>query len=370
MVNNSWQTVLVTGGGGFVGSHLVEALAAMPEVTQVIATAQNPKKTRQSIPKSRLEICEITNREKMKELIERVRPKVIFHTISPGPFAPKRLQLEVSYIATRNLLEIARESESVQALIYTSSLGACSSAFGHLSSPLREEEVQPNTLDTGVYWYYRTKGATDTLVLKANSPKPSDAENWSGHLLTASLRTPGLYGPRDTTMSEPIFGMVNTLGARVQWGSDIPVHEWLYIDNCVLAHVLTARKLLENPNGIGGEAFFVTDGKSMKFHQFVRTIYKEAGDKNMNSRDPRFIVVPMWLLLSLLAVWEWVYEIATLGRGWPSVSRQNFTYIRKGTRLSIEKARARLGYEPKVTTEDGIRRTVAWFKEKESKKTK
>jgi len=44
-------------------------------------------------------------------------------------------------------------------------------------------------------------------------------------------------------------------------------------------------------------------------------------------------------------------------------------YIRKGCRLSIEKAKSRLGYEPEVDTE-GIRKTVAWFKNTKAKKRK
>lgn len=57
------------------------------------------------------------------------------------------------------------------------------------------------------------------------------------------------------------------------------------------------------------------------------------------------------------------------GSEWPPVSRQNFLYIRKGCRLSIEKAKSRLGYEPEVDTE-GIRKTVAWFKNTKAKKRK
>ncbi|KAF2680262.1 hypothetical protein K458DRAFT_421489 [Lentithecium fluviatile CBS 122367] len=54
----------------------------------------------------------------------------------------------------------------------------------------------------------------------------------------------------------------------------------------------------------------------------------------------------------------------------PSVSRQNFLYIRKGYRVSIEKAKSRLGYESVVDTEEGIRRTVAWFKKPSPRKAK
>lgn len=43
-----------------------------------------------------------------------------------------------------------------------------------------------------------------------------------------------------------ILLQVNTLGAHLQYGSETAVHEWLYIDNAVLGHVLAAQKLLED----------------------------------------------------------------------------------------------------------------------------
>ncbi|KAF2478394.1 C-3 sterol dehydrogenase/C-4 decarboxylase-like protein [Lindgomyces ingoldianus] len=365
---DSWGTILVTGGGGFLGSHIVEAFAAMPKVHQVIMTGRNRKKSRKYIPKVKFELCDITDFDKTKEILARFQPKVIIHTISPGPFATKEIQLEVNYAATKHLLEAAKQDAGVQAFIYTSSIEACSSALGHISSPLREDEARVNNLKSKDYWYCRTKGAADTLVREANSPKPNGAKDWGDYLLTVCLRTPGLYGPRDSTIVPAMLAMVNTAGARMQYGPDTTVHEWLYIENAVLAHVLATRKLLGDPHGVCGEAFFITDGTPMKFHQFTRAIFKEAGDRNMNSQNPKFIVIPFWLLFPLLAVWEWVYRIATLCRKWPYVSRQNFLYIRKGIRISIEKSRERLGYEPKVTTEEGICRTVAWFKRNGAKK--
>ncbi|KAF1963152.1 hypothetical protein CC80DRAFT_542303 [Byssothecium circinans] len=107
---------------------------------------------------------------------------------------------------------------------------------------------------------------------------------------------------------------------------------------------------------------------TMKLHTLTRTIFKEAGDRDMNSHNPKFTVIPFWVLDPLLALWECIDRAVTLGQKWPFISRQNFQYIRLGLRISIEKARNRLGYEPIVGTEEGIRRTVAWFQQNKAKK--
>ncbi len=362
----TWGPVLITGGGGFLGSHLVDAFVALPQVGHVTATGRDRSKPRKHVPGATFEICDVRDIQSTQALLARVKPKLILHTISPGPFATKKLHLEATYHATKNLVEAARLDPNVQAFIYTSSIEAC--PLGHVSSPLLEENAQVNDLSTDDYWYRRTKGAADTLVRAASTPKQVGAKDWSGALLTCCLRAPGIYGPSDNMITPAMLAMVNTPGARIQWGSDdTKTHEWLYVDNAVSAHVLAAGKLMGNASGVSGEAFFITDGKAMTFNRFTRALWKAAGDENMNSPGPKFTVVPFWLIYSLLAVWEVFYRAATFGRGWPYVSRQNFSFIREGICLSIDKARTRLGYEPHVSTEEGIFRTVKAFQDEELK---
>lgn len=151
------------------------------------------------------------------------------------------------------------------------------------------------------------------MVREANYPKPDDAKDWSGYLLTSCIHIPGLYGPRDVFITTAMLSQVNTPGARLQYGPDTATHEWLYVDNAVLGHVLAAQKLLGDHHGVSGEAFFISDGTPMKFHTFARSIFKEAGDRNMNSPNPKFIVIPLWVLYTLLVLWEYIYRAATLG---------------------------------------------------------
>ncbi|KAF2868621.1 C-3 sterol dehydrogenase/C-4 decarboxylase-like protein [Massariosphaeria phaeospora] len=363
---DSLDTVLVTGGGGCLGSHIVDAFAAEGSCDSIALTVRDPNKARRAVPGTAFHVCDVADREETRALLEHVKPRIIVHTVSPDYMAPKKAQYEINYLATKTLLELARADANVQALIYTSSVMAV--PLGHLSEPWTEDEAPVNDLNTGEYYYNRTKGAADTLVREASFPKPVDAKDWSGCLLTTCLRLSGIYGPRDTNISPSILNLANTAGARILFGPDTAMLEWVFVESAAHAHLLAAKALLRNLSGVSGEAFFITDGKPMKFGDWCRTAWKEAGDANMNSAHPSFFRTPFGPVLALLAVWEWVYQLVTLGQGWPKTSRQTFFYIRHGCWFSIEKARARLGYEPLCGTEEGIKRTARWFRENQGKK--
>ncbi|ERF73858.1 hypothetical protein EPUS_05870 [Endocarpon pusillum Z07020] len=163
---------------------------------------------------------------------------------------------------------------------------------------------------------------------------------------------------------EILFLKVQT---RMLLGDNSKYFELVYVHSAALAHVLDARALLDNMHNtphskVDGEAFFISDGAPMKFWDFTRAVWAAAGD---TTRPEDVKVIPMWLIQSLASIGEWSYWVCTFGRKSPKLRRQNLEFISAGHRFSIQKARTRLGYEPVCDTLEGIRRTVAWFKENE-----
>jgi sterol-4alpha-carboxylate 3-dehydrogenase (decarboxylating) len=105
----------------------------------------------------------------------------------------------------------------------------------------------------------------------------------------------------------------------------------------------------------------------VKLWNFVRKIWGAAGDETCNGvgRIVGRIVVPWWIVLAFAMTIEVLFRVFTLGRIEPPLSRLHFEYMKQGGWLDIGKARERLGYEPFASTDEGIRRTVAWFEKGE-----
>ncbi|KAF2272215.1 C-3 sterol dehydrogenase/C-4 decarboxylase-like protein [Westerdykella ornata] len=369
-------TVLVTGGTGWLGSHIVQSLLADQSFNSVVSTVEpgETENVHNRIPGATYHECALSDLSQFTKLLSTIQPRTIIHTVSTDFFSADEAHYRITYHQSKRIITAARQHASVQALVYTSTCEVLALKPSHNTHPVHEDEVPTYTLKSGPHAYARTKSAIDALVRQLNTREAlhNTSGDFTDQLLTAVLRTAGLYGPDSSTI-RAMLERVNTPNTRFQIGPNALRHDWLYVENCARAHVLAAKALLKPPNpnpGDGeeradGQAFFLTDGKPLPFWDFVRCVWAEAGDANWKPGGPRKVdrVVPFWLVLSVVGVIEWVYWVVTMGRVRPGVSRLTYYYIRMGCWLDIGRARRVLGYEPVVGgTEEGVRRTMEWFR--------
>lgn len=89
---------------------------------------------------------------------------------------------------------------------------------------------------------------------------------------------------------------------NIQIGDNQNLVDWLYAGNAAYAHVLAAEKLLQQPDIIGGQAFYITNDEPMPFWTFNRLLLGELGD-----RDTKPIIkIPytLGIIMAILAhVW-------------------------------------------------------------------
>jgi sterol-4alpha-carboxylate 3-dehydrogenase (decarboxylating) len=370
-------TVLVTGGAGIVGSFVIEELIKDPSCKKVIATYHSQKAQQHSCPEVDYHVCDVTDSTAIQSLLNKTQPTVIIHTVSPEAFAPADLQHRVNYIATKEWVRQAKQHPTVQAFVYTSSAEAVAVRSGKQTEPIREEEAQLNDLNskTGLSAYGKTKGAADALVLAANTgPKPPNKEiNYCGQLFTTTLRVAGLHGKRDLTTIYEMLKCVNTPATRFQIGPDAVTHEWVYTSNVAQAHLLAAKALLDRFHTstdmrVDGEAFFVTDDSPMRFWEFSRKVWIAAGDEYLTGPNkPRIVQIPFWIVIMAVSAGESIRKFLNTGAHELKLSRHHLEYMRAGCRLSVEKAKTRLGYQPVCNTDEGIKASVSWFQDKENK---
>lgn len=252
-------------------------------------------------------------------------------------------------------MKCASKSPFVQALVFTSSESAV--MLSPTNSMLTEETAKIYSASSKGTPYQKAKGIADSLVLEANSV----------NLRTTCLRLPPVYGEGDPYVIPNALYLMRKGQQTLQIGPNEKVFEHVYVENAIHAHILASKALLHHREPkVDGEAFFITDGQPLKYYDFARKIWVTAGDKS-EKKDIR--VVSTHLVLSTVGITEWLYLIFTFGTKKPDVMRKDVLALEKGTWFSIDKARQRLGYEPVVDVDEGIRRGVelALYKEEMKK---
>lgn len=115
-------------------------------------------------------------------------------------------------------------------------------------------------------------------------------------------------------------------------------------------------KLVEDSIPVAGEAFFITNGQPIPFWDFPRALW--AGLGHVMPEEKVWKISKDWGLS--LAGWAETFSWLT-GRE-SQFTRYKVTYSASSRYYNIEKARRALGYQPIVSVEEGIRRSVEWWK--------
>ena len=354
------STVLVTGGCGFVGYHVVRALLEDRTWTDIHVVSRNPAKNRQE--GVHYHAGDIVSSDQMEQIMAKIEPNVIIHTASPvsaGNDADERSFMETNVNGTRNLLSTAASTGTVKAFVFTSS-----SSVMKGTSFVNTKEDAPVIEETtrGVNFYSKSKAVADRLVLNANVRTG---------MRTVSLRIASVYGERDNQLIPGTLDALQHGLHKTQIGDNKNLFDFVSCENVAHAHLLAAKALTVSYNStelnVDGEAFLITDDDAIPFWDFERKVWAAAGD-DTPLRDVR--IIPSWFMLALASTVEWIYWIFTLGRKRPkTLRRHNMEYATKFRTFNIDKAKERLGYLPNASKRDEhIKQGVVWaLREKEQR---
>lgn len=319
--SRSLGSVLITGGCGFVGHHLVSQLL---ESYDARISVLDLRTDRNRFPGVSYHNGDITSETAVYKILEEVRPDVIIHTASPVPFddsAPNNeLYRRVNVDGTRNLLDVAARVGCVKAFVYTSS---ASVVHDTVSDLVNADESWPVLQAPQQREYYsETKAWAEELVLAANRKH--------GDMLTVAIRPAGVFGEADRQMIPNMLRAYHKGQTGFQLGKNENLFDFTYVGNVVHGHILAAAALLDahgqSPRSgdhekVDGEAFFITNGTPVYFWDFARMVWKAAGDKTEPSQ--------VWVIekrfgLALASVIEWVWW--AIG-GWkPNLTRKSVNF--------------------------------------------
>jgi sterol-4alpha-carboxylate 3-dehydrogenase (decarboxylating) len=267
---------------------------------------------------------------------------------------------KVNVDGTDNLLNVARET-GVKAFVYTSSASVIMDKENDVINaderwPVISGKEQPE-------YYTHTKGLAETAVLLANRTPPT--------FLTCSIRPAGIFGPGDVQMLPGLLQASRKGQTKFQLGPNTSLFDFTYVENVAHGHLLGLIHLLEtskrnaaplDDEKVDGEAFFISNGSPVYFWDFARRVWKEAGDKNALYPAKAFILGTN-LALTIASILGLILGI--FGKE-PSLNRTKVRYSTMTRYYSIQKAQQRLGYEPIVELEEGIKRGMKDILEREA----
>jgi nucleoside-diphosphate-sugar epimerase len=307
--------VLVTGGGGFIGSNLVERLVREGESVRVLDNFATGRRENLLHLLDDVELVEgdVQSYERAHNAVRGC--EVVFH-LAALPSVPRSIQDPLTsnasnVIGTLNVLLAARD-EGVRRVVYASS----SSVYGaNPELPKREEMA---ALPIAPY---------AVAKLAAENYCRSFSEVYG--LETVSLRYFNVFGPRQDPLSQYAAVIPNFITAfldgepPIVYGDGEQSRDFTYVDNAVEANLLAADAV-----GVAGQVFNVACGERTSLNDLVAELRELTG----TDTQP-------------------VYDAARQGDIRHSLA-------------DISRAREALGYEVKIDVREGLARTCADLEER------
>ncbi|KAF1944169.1 C-3 sterol dehydrogenase/C-4 decarboxylase family protein [Clathrospora elynae] len=350
--------VLVIGGCGFLGSHIVSLIVRRHPQTQVAVLDLRTNSNRNASSNVSYHDGDITDVAAMKAIFSQIKPDAVIHTASPHFDLKPEIHEKVNVGGTKVLLQAAQES-GVKAFVYTSS---ASVILDHAKELINADERWPLvTGDAQREFYTTTKAYAETAVLEANSK--------SDNFLTCAIRPAGIFGEGDVQLLPKFVGAYRKGQTKVQVGENTNLFDFTYVENVAHGHLLAVIALLQthkilptvplDTERVDGEAFFITNGEPIYFWDFARAVWHEAGDRLPLNSVWHLSADFAWTIGAILEKVFWV-----IGKK-PNLTRAQVKYSSMSKYHSISKAKQRLGYEPVVDLQEGIKRGVRYILEQD-----
>lgn len=304
-------TALVTGGAGFIGSHLCDALIEEGHEVLVVDDLSGHQGDRWVPAGARLFPMSVGD-ARVHQLLLDQKPEIVFHLAAQisvrESVARPRLDASVNLIGLLRLLEAVQACGSVQRLVFASTGGAI---YGESDTVPTPETAAAHPISP----YGCAKAAAETYL---------DCYRAMAGLPTISLRYSNVYGPRQDPHGEAgvvaIFArrLIAGEGCRIN-GTGEQTRDFVYVDDVVRANLLAARSEAVGSWNIG-------TGVETSVNRLYELLAAHAGD------------------------------VPPVEHGPPLPGEQ--------MRSAVDSTRARqqLGWEPTVAIDEGLRRTLEWFR--------
>lgn len=325
---------LVTGASGFVGQHLVRALAARGDA--VTAVDLRPSAFPEGVTFS---ATDITDPEAVARIVD--GHDVVFHNASLVHTRQTNAEAvwAVNDGGTRHVIA-ACQQHAVPRLVYVSSASCVYEGHdivnGDESLPYARSSQAP---------YADSKISAERRVLAADG---------EGGVRTTAIRPHVVFGPGDTRFLPAVLDKARAGKLKLGVGWQEKLSDFTYIDNLIDGLLLADDNLASETPSAGGQAYFITNGEPREFFAFIGQVLDRLGLPPIRGK------VPFALAYSVAAIKERLDALKG-GEMGPEdgVTRFAVRYMCTHHYFSVAKAARDLGYRPGVDLDEGIARTCA-----------
>jgi len=303
--------ILVTGGAGFIGSHLVDALVGAHEVT-IVDNLQTGKKEYVNT-KARFINADVRDFDTMNRVMHDFRFDLVYHLAAHADIRynvrdDRRMILDENYLATYNVLETMR-ANNIKKIVFTST----SALYGdnHLENN-EESPLIPISI------YAATKIASEKLIM---------AYCYTFGMQGWIFRPPNVVGPRGThgVINDFVLKLMKNKAELEILGKGKQKKSYCTVSDCVDAIVYGVGHAKEPVN-----IFNIATGDLLDVTSLARIVLDEMG---LKATKLRYTGVES----------NWIGDVACI---W----------------LSIEKLK-KLGWKPKYNSDQAVRQAVRWAKD-------
>ena len=340
----SKSIILVTGGSGFLGSHIVKELLdpkcpiTISEV-RILDMKEYPGDGKVTFIQG-----DTRDYETVRKACEGVDAVIHSAAVIDWGTHPKQYVYDVNVGGTENVINACKEL-GIKNMVFTSSLDAV-----YTGKPLR------NIDDMIPYPKHFHNMYCESKVLGEKRVKAATGDD----LRTCILRPSDIYGPADPYHMNALIGMAKT-GFYVRLGNGKSKAQHIFAGNMAWAHILALHEMIKGNTKHLGQAYLMTDGPGQNFFKFFDQIVLRAGYNFW----PKNLWIPRGVAYTMGAITEgMVYLMRPFKRVNPGLSRFAVNYTCTDFTFSSKRAEEDFGFKPKYSEEESIEITALFYKKK------
>lgn len=325
--------ILITGASGFIGSFIVEeALKRGLDTWAAIRKSSS----REWLQDERIHFIEL-NLSSKTQLVEQLRDQnfdYVVHAAGVTKCLNKADFHRINTEGTKNLAEALLEvGMPLKRFVFVSSL----SIFGAIKEQQPYEAICENDSPQPNTEYGRSKLAAEHCL-----------ETLAKRLPYIILRPTGVYGPRE----KDYFIMAKSIKQHSDFAVGYKRQDitFVYVEDVVQAVFLALEK------GKNGRKYFLSDGEVYQSATFSNLIHEALG-------RPWWIRItaPVWVLRIVTFLGEYIGRIT--GKV-TALNNDKYNILKqRNWRCDIQPAIDELGYQPKVQLEEGVKKTIQWYRD-------
>ena len=329
--------ILVTGGAGFLGRHIIDKLLETGNnAITVLTRGKYPDLEECGI---RVISADLNNKDSLINACEGI--ETIFHVASKTGISGKfQDYFQTNVTGTRNLLQAAG-LRGVKNFIYTSTPSVVYGSSEIINGT--ESLPYPSHYLTA---YAATKAEAELLVLSYNG---------RAGLRTCALRPHLIFGPGDTSLIPRIISRARAGRLRIV-GRGENLISVSYVENTADAHICALNRLKENAANVCGKAFFINEDAPVNCWEFINKILEACRIPVVKKSLPARLAYTVGYILEKIC--------ALITPNWePPLTRFLTLQLSTSHYFDNNNAKNALKWHPQITPDEALRRTVQAFRD-------